>query len=332
MDNDGTAVRLAGQGKKMNTPEVSVVMGAYNGAEHLEQTLASILSQEGCDLEFIVVDDGSTDDTGRILDEWATRDNRLRVIHQQNTGLTRALIRGCAEARGEFIARQDAGDVSLPRRFKAQMDLLRSSPAAVAVTCHTEFSGPAGKFLYIAEMDATQLNHALSQSGTKLRGPSHHGSVMMRTEAYQAAGGYREAFYFAQDLDLWSRMIELGAFLVVEGVLYSARLQPWAISGLQSDEQIKLAKLIAEASAARRSDKSEFGILEEAATIRPISQGKLSNRMARGSYFIGSCLRKHDPVFAGRYFLQATKHDPMHWRAWLRLIEGKLRGLFASND
>jgi len=112
----------------MSTPEVSVVMGVYNGAEHLEQTLASILSQEGCDLEFIVVDDGSTDDTGSILDAWAAQDKRLRVIHQQNTGLTRALIRGCAEARGEFIARQDAGDVSLPGRLDAQFTYLKTIP------------------------------------------------------------------------------------------------------------------------------------------------------------------------------------------------------------
>ncbi len=87
-------------------PEVSVVMSVYNGAGSLPATLQSVLSQEGCHFEFIVVNDGSSDASGRILDEWSARDARLRVIHQANTGLTRALIRGCSEARGEFIARQ----------------------------------------------------------------------------------------------------------------------------------------------------------------------------------------------------------------------------------
>ena len=95
-------------------PEVSVVMSVYNGASNLAATMDSILSQEGVELEFIVVNDGSTDETGEILDDYARRDDRVRVIHQENTGLTRALIRGCAAATGEFIARQDAGDVSLP--------------------------------------------------------------------------------------------------------------------------------------------------------------------------------------------------------------------------
>ena len=79
-------------------PEVSVVMSVYNGASHLAATMDSILSQEGVELEFIVVNDGSTDKTGEILDDYAQRDSRVRVIHQENTGLTRALIRGCDAA------------------------------------------------------------------------------------------------------------------------------------------------------------------------------------------------------------------------------------------
>jgi glycosyltransferase involved in cell wall biosynthesis len=303
-------------------------MGVYNGAEHLEETLDSILSQEGCDLEFVVVDDGSTDDTGRILDEWALRDTRLRVIHQENTGLTRALIRGCAEAQGEFIARQDAGDVSLPGRFKAQLELLRARPGAVAVSCHTELSGPAGEFLYLVDIDATTLNQALKKTDIALRGPSHHGSVMFRREAFEASGGYREAFYFAQDLDLWTRLIERGCFAVVEDVLYRARLEPSAISGLQTAEQNRLANLIADASMARKMGKEETPFLEKAAHIRPIAKNDRHKRMARGSYFIGSCLRRRDPKTASGYFLQAARYDPKHWRAWFRLVESRVRCLF----
>src|SRR3569623_742811 len=108
----------------MRDPQVSVVMGVYNGAAALPATMRSVLDQEGCALEIIVVDDGSSDDTPRLLDEWAARDARLRVIHQANTGLTGALIRGCGEVRGEFIARQDCGDRSLPGRLRSQAALL----------------------------------------------------------------------------------------------------------------------------------------------------------------------------------------------------------------
>ena len=96
----------------MSTPEVSVLMSVYNGARYLRAAIESVLSQQGVDFELLAVNDGSTDKSGSILDEYAARDPSVRVIHQENLGLTRALIRGCNEARGRFIARQDADDVS----------------------------------------------------------------------------------------------------------------------------------------------------------------------------------------------------------------------------
>src|SRR5262245_3000266 len=100
----------------MNTvPDVSVVMSVYNGADRLHETIESILSQDGVSLELIIVNDGSTDGSEIVLDKYARREQRLRILHQGNQGLTRALIAGCAAARGEYIARQDAGgDISLP--------------------------------------------------------------------------------------------------------------------------------------------------------------------------------------------------------------------------
>src|SRR5262249_35406589 len=135
------------QGMKTN-PEVSVVMSVYNGASHLAATLDSIFSQKGLEFEFIVVNDGSSDKSGQILNDYAERDSRLRIIHQENSGLTRALIRGCDAARGEFIARQDVGDVSLPSRLKSQVDLLRQHQDCVLVSCWTDMIGPQGEFLY----------------------------------------------------------------------------------------------------------------------------------------------------------------------------------------
>jgi glycosyltransferase involved in cell wall biosynthesis len=79
-------------------------MGAFNCARELGPTVSSVLGQTGCDLELIVVNDGSTDDTARLLNELGETDGRLRVIHQQNSGLTRALIAGCAAARAPLIS------------------------------------------------------------------------------------------------------------------------------------------------------------------------------------------------------------------------------------
>ncbi|MGH9760030.1 MAG: glycosyltransferase family 2 protein [Blastocatellia bacterium] len=92
--------------------DISVVMSVYNGEDHLAESVDSILDQKGVSLEFIVVDDGSTDKSGEILADYSRRDSSVRVLSRENQGLTRALIAGCAAARGKYIARQDVGDIS----------------------------------------------------------------------------------------------------------------------------------------------------------------------------------------------------------------------------
>ena len=97
-------------------PDISVVMSIYNGERYLSQTIESILSQENVDMEFIIIDDGSTDSSSELLNDWAKKDKRIRLFAQSNQGLTKALIKGCAVAEGKYIARQDCGDISLPTR------------------------------------------------------------------------------------------------------------------------------------------------------------------------------------------------------------------------
>src|SRR5262245_14778340 len=97
-------------------PEVSVVMSVFNGEQYLHESINCILNQQGVDFELVIIDDGSIDSTPRILADYARQDARIRLLTQQNMGLTAALIRGCAAARGEFIARQDVDDLSLSNR------------------------------------------------------------------------------------------------------------------------------------------------------------------------------------------------------------------------
>ena len=118
-------------------PDISVVMSVYNGATRLRETVDSVLSQQGVSLEFIIVDDGSTDQSSEILKEYVEADARVDLIRQENRGLTRALITGCAQAKGRYIARQDAGDISLPGRLKKQQDVLESDPTGSFVSCGT---------------------------------------------------------------------------------------------------------------------------------------------------------------------------------------------------
>src|SRR5207248_4935406 len=93
-------------------PQVSVLLAVYNGDRHLEESLRSVLNQSFADLELIVVDDGSTDRTAEILAAVQRVDPRVVVVRQENRGLTASLVRAVSVARGEYLARQDADDIS----------------------------------------------------------------------------------------------------------------------------------------------------------------------------------------------------------------------------
>ena len=313
----------------MKLPEVSVVMSVYNSADALPSTLQSILDQHDCDLEFIVVNDGSTDGTGPLLDAWAKRDNRLRVIHQTNTGLTRALIRGCAEAQGEFIARQDCGDISLPGRLTRQLAALQANHDLSFVSCATRYTTDGGEFLYEARGSGKAAAPIdvidLSQAHGVLDGPAHHGSVMFRRSTYEKVGGYRPAFYFGQDWDLWYRLAEQAQFQMLQEMLYEARMGVADISMNNKARQEIIGMQSLQALRLRMAGLSDQPALDAAALIRPGSEGGGHSRSAwRGYYFMGECLRRNgNRDSARRYLSRALKENPLHLKSWIRLFQAR---------
>src|SRR5688572_3125739 len=101
-----------------DAPAVSVLMPVYNAERFVAQTVDSILAQTFVDFEFIIIDDGSTDDSPEILKRYERRDPRIRLVSRPNTGYVPALNEGLELVRGEFLARIDADDLSDPRRFE----------------------------------------------------------------------------------------------------------------------------------------------------------------------------------------------------------------------
>lgn len=293
--------------------KLSVVMAVYNGAATLRATLDSILGQTSRDFELIVIDDGSTDATPSILA--ATIDPRLRVIAQPNGGLTRALIRGCGEARGELIARHDCGDRSHPERFARQLALVES---ADVVSCATRFTDVDGDLLYVARGDGEEIRHSLlNDDATRIHALPHHGSAMFRRDAYERAGGYRAEFRVAQDLDLWIRIARNGGrFVVADEILYDATIEPRSISGSARSAQVALTEI----AVALRDGR---GSVADAANIAP---SKITPRgEAAALYFIGKCLLQQRNRKGLRYLREAIRRDPRHWRAWLSLVTAAAR-------
>ena len=302
---------------------ISVVLAAYNAANELPETIDSVVAQTETDFELIVVDDGSTDDTSTVLARCS--DPRIRVIRQENQGLTRALIRGCAEAGGRYIARHDAGDVSLPERLAEEAALLDASDEVVLVSCWTEFVGPRGEHLYDARGNGlTQQPMSIldpSRPHGLLDGPTMHGSVMFRRDSYERAGGYRAAFYYGQDWDLWYRLAAIGKFQMVPRTLYVAKVTPSSISATARVAQAALATCSEEAMRARLHGASDEAIVERAEAIRPAKRTLTRTGKARALYFIGEALRRNHDRRARHYLVQALKTWPLLGKAWVRLVQ-----------
>jgi glycosyltransferase involved in cell wall biosynthesis len=302
-------------------PEVSVVMAVYNGNERLSRSIDSVLGQEGVSLEFIIVDDGSTDESADILGGYAAQDSRVKILRQDNHGLTRALIKGCEAAEGEFIARQDVGDVSLPGKLTKQMAWLRADHFAAIISCGTRFVGPGGEFLFNVLKDPLKATTGLlALNLNEIQGLSSHPSAMFPRTLYCEVGGYRPAFYFAQDLDLWIRLAERGSHKVVPEVLYEASFNSTAISGVYRKEQVETAGLILECAGLRRKGLSEAPVLERAEKIVPSLKRPGRFAQADALYFLGTCLRESDAEAASKYFRQALKSCPLHVKSALRLL------------
>jgi glycosyltransferase involved in cell wall biosynthesis len=302
----------------MNEPEISVVMSVYNDLQYLPGSIETILAQERADFEFIIIDDGSTDGSTHLVDQYASSDPRIRFIRQENRGLTRALIRGCQEAKGRFIARQDADDQSLPSRLAKLSNMLRNDSSLAFVSSWAEMIGPAGETLLVHERPASPdaATHQVLYEGI---GPPGHGSVMFRREMYEKVGGYRPEFYYAQDSELWLRMGRVGRLAYAQEVLYRYRVSHLSLSGSRHSVKQPYADLIAELHKARMTGRSEEPILKKLSSLPRLSAESASSSQHRTLYFIGRCLFNRRDPRATKYLFRAVRSKPTDWKTWLVL-------------
>jgi hypothetical protein len=196
-------------------------MSVYNGERHLREAIDSILVQTFTDFEFIIVDDGSTDRTAAILDDYM--DPRIRrITNTTNIGLTKSLNIGLAACRGEFVARMDADDVSLPERLDRQVQHMHAHPEV----------GLLGTQFVTVDGDGCVTNHisCLPTEDVAIRwcllgeNAFAHASVMLRRSVLaDHALSYDDQLPVAQDYDLWERMVTLTKCANLEGALLQYR-------------------------------------------------------------------------------------------------------------
>ena len=216
--------------------KVTVIMAVHNGERYLSKSVASILNQSLEDFEFLIVDDGSTDGTAQILGEYV--DDRIRVVRNESRrGLTRSLNLGLSSANSEFIARQDADDISLRDRLESQISYLCKRPQICVLGTNSQRIDSDGARIGLVPKSKDVRRDLLD------RNPLVHGSVMFRREPVAKLGGYDEFFYFCQDYELWQRIARHHEIEILSKVHYLFR-QHGGNTRLQKGRESTLYQLL----------------------------------------------------------------------------------------
>jgi len=305
-----------------SSPRISVVIGAYNEEATIARTIQSLLGQTMGNFEIIVVDDGSTDDTAGVVAGFT--DQRIRLIRTDyNQGLPGALNTGINAAEGEYIARADADERSLPHRLQRQSEVLDERSDVQAVGCWYTNVGRDGKRI-VDERVSTDRSFSVTDLLENGAGVAH-GSMMIRADALSIVGGYREPFQLAQDYDLWLRMAEEfgpGWLHVVPEVFYERMIEA---SQLQKRHRQRIFRDAArECACARRDRGTDDKVLYDLPErVGHAEAPEYTRRELEGMYhylIATKLLAQNQSAGARRRLLKALWFAPIRPRPWYRLV------------
>ena len=318
-------------------PTVSIIISVYNADAYLKDCICGINAQTFNDYEVIAVDDGSTDNTLDMLQQWAKNNHRIRVLSRKNGGLTSALNWAISVSRGRFIARHDADDVSAPDRLQKQVEFLRKNKEIILAGSWTvEFVADGTPTVYYRP----PTSHAFIKK-CLLQGdnPLVHGSIMFRKGIFnRLASGYR--FKFCQDYDLYLRLLPLGKLGIVPSILYGSGHRENKITLTTWNARSHLKKLIMHVNRLDSYDILGDAFLRPCAKMDSIEEMekyvfenlvKLTAKRIKAQYYItqmGYLMEAGKRVQALHSSIKAISYDLFWWKSLVSLPVG-IAGLAA---
>jgi glycosyltransferase involved in cell wall biosynthesis len=240
------------------TPRVSVVIGAYNNAGTLEEAMRSMLGQTLGDLELLVVDDGSADDSRAVAERVARDDDRVRVLGlPANVGIARSLNQALAAVRAPVVAIQDADDFSAPERLERQLAVLDARPEVAVVGSRMREVDGSG-----AEVAPRTLFRAGDVNDVLLRfNPIPNTSAAFRRDVVRALGGYDDRYRFAMEYDLWLRVADRHVVHAIDAPLSTRRMSRTNVAArAQRAQTAEAASIVARTLLRRRTLRGAWGL------------------------------------------------------------------------
>ncbi len=276
-------------------PTVSILMPVYNGAEYLRPAIDCLLKQTFGDFELIIVNDGSTDNTQEIIDSYD--DARIVCLEQENQGVARSLNNGLQVARGKYVRRHDADDVSLPDSLQKQVDFLEAHPDYVMVSNQQAFMTYRGKIAHKFRMPHNRYFEGKARKDVTFDDfdPGHatpivHGTACYRRKEVMDIGAYRPEFIVGEDNDLWIRLLEKNKIAVLNECNYFVRIHPGSATQRHAAKIQHFRKLIVAYSEQRRKAGSDPIMRGEA--VEPPPQEKVQPEKEKKTHPPGKHFRE----------------------------------------
>lgn len=226
----------------MNEPMVTVLMSVYNGEKFIKEAIESILTQTFNDFEFLIINDGSTDNSVKIIESY--NDSRIRLINnEKNLKLIASLNKGISLAKGKYIARMDCDDISMPERLEKEVNFLESSlEYGLVGTYYTVIDGEGQEEKNVSYPSSNDLIKLF----LSLNCPLAHGSIMGRTELFKQNLYGSKEYFAVEDYELWTRMAKVTKIHNIPEYLFKYRIYGESFSNtktqLMYNQTLELSK------------------------------------------------------------------------------------------
>lgn len=271
--------------------KLAVIMSVYNGMPFLKEAVDSILNQTYKDFHFLIIDDGSTDDSSSYLN--TLTDSRVEVRYQTNIGLCASLNQAIASCDFELIARLDQDDIALPFRLQEQVNFLTSHPEYACLLSNVSRITESGKEFGSYEINSTE---EVSDYRSSFYGCIAHSTICFRRESFLALGGYRSFLYPVDDYDLLLRFEETYKVAVINRALIKYRVHSNAGTFRTFYDMCLKTSYVEAMTARRRSGNPEISLMEFNQTLNQVS---LWEKWQRSTYRMGKLMFRKAGLMIG---------------------------------
>jgi len=295
--------------KDAKPPRCSVLMGVYNARRFVGEAVQSILDQTYRDIELVIINDGSTDGSLEVLQEYAMSDPRIRLVSRENLGIGATRNELLKLARGEYVATMDHDDISTPIRIATQIAYLDANPDVVCVGGNYDVIDEDGRHLITYNcqpLTHEEIEYQHLRGMTSINNPT----AMMRRDAVVRAGGYDETLELADDLDLFLRLGEIGKVVNVPEIVLRYRELGTSASATAHQAQLDRMRIGTERAWKRRGISD--GVFA-AKTWRPLTREEKLERWLKYGW---RGYARGDREHARAYAYKTIKLCPWRIQPW----------------